>query len=106
MAWQNRISWKFYDIPTFFSHKTLYKNISANRHTNVNETFRAKGIDKNIVSKVSQAWACLHDGLCHINRSLSRCPFGKDGGFRDVELQTSIFLENGLELSQNLKGYR
>jgi hypothetical protein len=30
------------------------------------------------------------------------CPFGKDGGLRDVELQTSNCLENGLELSQNL----
>jgi hypothetical protein len=26
----------------------------------------------------------------------------KDGGLRDVELQTSICLENGLELDQNL----
>ncbi len=31
-----------YDIPTFFPYKTLYKSISANRHTNANETFRAE----------------------------------------------------------------
>jgi hypothetical protein len=30
------------------------------------------------------------------------CPFGKDGCLRDVELQTSICLENGLELGQTL----
>jgi hypothetical protein len=37
------------------------------------------------------AWAIICD-----------CPFGKDGGLKDVELQTSICLEDGLELSQNL----
>ena len=84
-----------------FSHKAPYKSISANRHTNVNETFRSEGIEEKVVTKVSQAWGCLH-GLRHIKRSLGRDPFGKDGGLRDVELQTSICLEDGLELSQNL----
>jgi hypothetical protein len=30
------------------------------------------------------------------------CPFGKDGGLKDVEFQTRICLENGLDLNQNL----
>ncbi len=92
----------FFYIPTCFSQKTLYKSISANRHTNANETFRTEGIDEKIVTKVSQAWGCLHDGLCHIKHSVVRCPVGKAGGLRDVELQTSICLEDGLELIQNL----
>jgi hypothetical protein len=41
--------------------------------------------------------------VCAIsNAAWAVCPFGKDGGLRDVELQTSICLEDGLELSQNL----
>jgi hypothetical protein len=42
---------------------------SHNRHTNSDETFRAEGIDEKIVTKVSQAWGCLHDGLRHIKHS-------------------------------------
>jgi hypothetical protein len=94
------------DIKTLsLSHKTLYKSISANRHTNADETFRAEGIDEKIVTKVSQAWGCLHDGLRHIKHSLVRCPFGKDGGLRNVDLQSIICLEDGLELIQNLQGH-
>jgi hypothetical protein len=37
-----------------------------------------------------------------LGRPLGRLSLGKDGGLKDVEFQTSIFLENGLELSQNL----
>ncbi len=45
----------------------------------------------------------MHDVLRHIKRSLGSDTFGgEDGGLRDVELQTSICLEDGLELSQNL----
>ncbi len=32
--------------------------------------------------------------------------FGKDGGLRDVEIQTSICLENSFKFRQDLKGYR
>jgi hypothetical protein len=54
-------------------------------------------------TEVDNGGGCLHDGLRHIKRSLDSDTFrGEDGGLRDVDLQTSICLEDGLELSQNL----
>jgi hypothetical protein len=41
----------------------------------------------------------------YIERSLLRDALGEDNGLRDVELQASIFLEDGLELSQDLEGH-
>jgi hypothetical protein len=83
-----------------FSHKTPYKDISVNRHTNVNETFRSEGIEENVVPEVCQGGGSLHDGLRHIKHSLGSDTFRKDGGLRDVELQTSICLENNLKLRE------
>jgi hypothetical protein len=40
----------------------------------------------------------FHDGPRHIKCSLGSDTFGKDGGLRDVELQTSICLENSFKL--------
>ncbi len=45
----------------------------------------------------------MHNGLRHIKHSLGSDTFGgENGGLRDVEIQTSICLEDGLELRQNL----
>jgi hypothetical protein len=53
---------------------------------------------------VSQGGGCLHNGLRHIKSSLGSDALGEDGGLREVELQASIFLEDSLDLSQDLKG--
>jgi hypothetical protein len=46
------------------------------------------------------------DTLLYIKRDLLRDTLREDGCLRDVELQVSIFFENGLNLHQDLKGYR
>ncbi len=56
----------------------------------------------NIRRKVRQCGAGSKDAVRYIKRSLLRDALGEDNGLRDVELQTSICLEDGLELSQNL----
>ncbi len=72
---------------------------------NDNEAFRAEGIKENFIDEMREG-GCLHDGPRHIKCSLGSDTFGKDGGLRDVELQTSIYLENSFKLNQALKGYR
>ncbi len=42
----------------------------------------------------------------YIERDLLRDTLREDGCLRDVELQASIFFEDGLKLRQDLKGYR
>jgi hypothetical protein len=46
------------------------------------------------------------DDLRYIKRDLLCDTLREDVCLRDVELQASIFLENGLKLHQDLKGYR
>jgi hypothetical protein len=94
-----------YDSPTCFATKFCTKSISTNRHSNTNETFRTERSEQNVVTEVSQGGGCLQDGLRHIKSSLGRDSLGEDGGLRDVELQASIFLEDGLELRQDLEGH-
>ncbi len=55
---------------------------------------------------MSQTCGILHDGLRHVKRSLGSDTLGQYRGLGDIELQTSICLENSLKLRQNLKGYR
>ncbi len=86
------------DVPSCFSHKTPYKGISANWHANANETFRAEGIKENFIGEMREGGGCLHDGPRHIKCSLDGDTLGKDGGLRDVELQTSICLENSFKI--------
>ena len=96
-----------YDIPTCFSYKITYKCIRANRHTDTNETFRAKGVKGNVRPKVRQCGAGSNDAVRYIERSLLRNAMGRENGcLSDIELQASIFFENGLKLSQDLKGHR
>ena len=95
-----------YDISTCFRYKITYKNIRANRHTNTNESFRAE-VDKGKISReVCQNRSVGDDTLLYIKRDLLRDTLREDGCLRDVELQVSIFFENGLNLHQDLKGYR
>jgi hypothetical protein len=96
-----------YDIPTCFSYKITYKCIRANRHTETNETFRAKGVNGNFRPEVCQCGADSNDAVRYIERSLLRDALSReDGCLSDIELQASIFFENGLKLSQDLKGHR
>jgi hypothetical protein len=55
---------------------------------------------------VCQSRADGDDVLRYIKRDLLRDTLTReDGGLVDVELQTSISLENSLKLRQDLKGY-
>jgi hypothetical protein len=100
-----QVLYVIYDSPTCFRYKVLYKSISTHRHTNANETFRTERSEENVVTEVSQDGGSLDDGLCHIKSRLDRDSLREDGGLRDVELQARIFLENSLELSQDLEGH-
>ena len=56
----NSFKYSPFGVPVQFTgyrmeKKVFFSRISANRHTNTNETFREEGIDKKIVSKVRQA---------------------------------------------------
>jgi hypothetical protein len=46
------------DRPTCFSYKVAYKNISTNRHTDTNETFRTERKEVDIHIKGSQDLVC------------------------------------------------
>ncbi len=96
-----------YDISTCFSYKITYKCIRADRHTDTNETFGAKGVKGNFRPEVRQCGAGSNDAVRYVERSLLRNAFHREKGcLSDIELQASIFFENGLKLSQDLKGHR
>ena len=89
-----------------FRYKITYKNIRVNRHTNTNEAFREEAGKDEVSREVCQIRADGDDTLRYIKRDLLRVtPTREDGGLEDVDLQTSICLENSLKLRQDLKGY-
>jgi hypothetical protein len=61
-----------YNSRTCFSYKVLYKSISNNRHTDTNETVRAKGVKGNVRPEVLQCGAGSNDAVRSIERSLLR----------------------------------
>ena len=52
-----------------------------------------------------QCGAGSKDSVRYIERSLLRDALGDDNGLRDVELQVIIFLEDDLDLNQDLEGH-
>ena len=52
-----------------------------------------------------QSRADSNKAVRYIERDLLRDTLREDGCLRDVELQASIFLEDGLELRQDLEGH-
>jgi hypothetical protein len=62
---------------------------------------------REVSREVCQSRAGGDDALRYIKRDLLCDTLSReDGGLRDVELQTIIYLENNLKLHQDLKGYR
>jgi hypothetical protein len=56
---------------------------------------------------VRECGAGNYDAVRYIERSLLRNAVSReDGCHSDIEIQASIFFENGLKLSQDLKGHR
>jgi hypothetical protein len=80
------------DRPTCFSYKVTHKSVCTNRHTN--ETFRAERSEGDIRIKGSQSRAVVDDAVRDIERSLMRNALGEDGGLGDVEVKSSILLED------------
>jgi hypothetical protein len=91
------------DSTTCFSYKVPYKNISTNRHTDTNETLRTERNEGDICIKGRQGGAVADDAVRYIERSLLRDAIGEDGSLGDVEVKSSILLEDVLELSQDLQ---
>jgi hypothetical protein len=54
------------------SYKITYKCIRANRHTDTNETVRAKGVKGNVRPEVRQCGAGSNNAVRSIERSLLR----------------------------------
>ena len=83
-------SFSTYNSPTRFSYKVLYKSVSTNRHTDTNETFRAKGVKNNFRLEVRQFGAVSNDAVLYIEHSLLRNALSwEDGCLSDIELQTT-----------------
>jgi hypothetical protein len=91
-----------YDRPTCFSYEVTHKSICTYRHTDTNATFRAERSEGDIRIKGSQNGAVVDDAVRDIERSLLRDALGEDGGLGDVEVKSSMLLEDMLELSQDL----
>jgi hypothetical protein len=83
-----------YNSLTCCSYKVPYKNISTDRYTDTNETFRTEGNKEKVVPEVSKRGRYLKDVLRHLKGSLGSDALGEDGGLRDVELQASVLKEH------------
>jgi hypothetical protein len=87
-------------IPTCFSYKIKYKCIRANRYTDTNKTFRAKGVKDNFLPEVSQCGTDSNDVVHYIEHNLLCNTMHRENDcLIDIELQVSIFFENDLTLS-------
>ena len=80
-----------------FSYKITYKCIRVNRYTDTNKTFRAKGVKGNFHPEVRQCGDDNNDPVHYIEHSvLCNTMHRENDCLNDIEIQTSIFFENGL----------
>ncbi len=85
-----------------FSNELLYKSICANRHTDAYEAVRAEGVEGNLAAKRSQLRCGINETVRHIKDSLLGNSFRKNSSLGNMKLQTCIFFEYTLKLSQHL----
>jgi hypothetical protein len=75
------------------NYKVTHKSICTNRNTDTNETFGSERSEGDILIQGSQS-RVVDDVVRNIEHNLLCDTIGEDGGLGDVEVKSSILLEN------------